>query len=667
MSARFNYIVFIFFTCTAGILAQPVTASKYETMLETANTAAENGDYVNAIEWFEKAYKENKDPNLQVAIGDMYMLLRDYAKAEKIYERVIKRDKTEEFFDVRLDWARSMKYQGKYKQALDELNSFVSMAENEDLKNEASNELRGILLMEKYPENIEAAIAFASESVNSPSAESSPAAYMDGSLYFTSQNTKAPTVLDGSAGDYHAKIFSASRAPDGSFSKAIPLDDAINRADFYNTGVSFSEDGQRMYFTRAKYIANKLDNSQIFMSKRQNDGWSTPYPVDAVNDGNRSCHPYEGELFGSKVLYFATDIPGGRGGFDIYYSPIKGETYGKPVNLGEKINTKGNEISPFYKDGALYFASNGHPGMGGFDNFFTEWDGSKWNDVKNMGFNYNSSYDDSFLRFNKSGTAGYIVSNRTHKDKKKFKNTETCCDDIYLIQIRDLVIDLKTIVNNDKGPLEGATVSLHEGEKNTPVESKTNTLSNEFTFLLDADRTYKAFITREGYFPDTISFNTNGLFDDYTVSKTVVLKARPDAPKRVVSRNQPILLKSIYFDFDDDKILPDAEKDLAYLKSLLDKYPDMVIELSSHTDSRGDQEYNKKLSQRRANSTKNWLVEEGIQAARIKAVGYGEAKLLNKCKDNVKCSEEEHQLNRRSEFKILAGPQTIEINEEQKG
>ncbi|MBL0100855.1 MAG: OmpA family protein [Saprospiraceae bacterium] len=227
------------------------------------------------------------------------------------------------------------------------------------------------------------------------------------------------------------------------------------------------------------------------------------------------------------------------------------------------------------------------------------------------------------------------------------------------------MIDLRLLVNNDKGPLEGANVELLEGNKKTSIDSKSNFLSNDFTFLLDADKTYKAYITREGYYPDSVSFNTNGIFDDYTVSKTVVLKPKPEAPKRTVSRNEPIALKSIYFDFNDDKILPDAEKDLAYLKSLMDQYPDMVIELSSHTDSRGDNEFNKKLSQRRANSTKNWLVEEGIASARIKAVGYGETKLLNKCKDRVKCSEEEHQLNRRSEFKIIAGPQTIEIKVEE--
>lgn len=643
--------------------AQPVTASKVDVMIETANTAAENNDYLNAIEWFEKAYKEDKDQNHQVAIGDMYMLLRDYPKAEKVYERVLKRDKKDEFFDIRFDYARSLKYQGKYKQAMDELNAFVSTAEDGDLKNEAKNELRGILIMEKLPENIEAAISFAGDNVNSPSGESSPAFYADGSLYFTGLNAKTPTTLDGTEGEYHAKIYSTAKTPDGTYSKAVALDESVNRIDFYNTGVSFSADAQKMYFTRAKYNNNKMENSQIYMSKRQGDRWSPPYPIDAVNEGNRSSHPYEGELFGSKVLFFISDIPGGSGGFDIYYSTISGENYGKAVNLGPVINTNKNEESPFYKDGVLYFASDGHPGMGGLDNFYAEWDGSKWSEPKNMGYNYNSSYDDSFLRFNQSGSSGLLVSNRPHKEKKKMKNTETCCDDIYLIQIRDIIIDLKLTVNNDKGPLDGAIVDIYEVGRKNPNDSKTNTLGGDFGFLLDADKSYYVTVMREGYYPDSVSFNTNGIFDDYTVKKSITLKPKPEAPKRIVKRNEPIALKSIFFDLDDDKIRADAEPDLEYLKGLLDKYPDMVIELSSHTDSRGDNNYNKNLSQRRANSTKKWLVDEGIVAARIKAVGYGETKLLNKCKDNVKCTEEEHQLNRRSEFKIIAGPQTIEIDE----
>ncbi len=659
---RINWLLVVFISGMAVFRAsaQPVEVSSYEMMMETAATCAENNDYVNAIEWFEKAYKESKDPNITVSIGDMYMLLRDYPKAEKAYERVIKRDKRDEFFDLRLDWAKTMKYQGKYKQAMDELNSFISTVEDDSLRNEAKMEMKGILMMEKYPENIEASVSFASEEVNSPSAESSPALYTDGTLYFTSMKGKAPVILDGQEGDYHAKLYVASRNPQGEFAAASPLDESINRVDFYNTGVSFSADGKRMYFTREKFNNNRPENSQIYACDRMGDKWGIPYPIESLNNEHHSRHPYEGELFGIKVLYFISDMPGGYGGYDVYYSPITGSTYGTPVNLGDKINTPKNEESPFYREGTLYFSSNGHPGMGGMDNFYSEWDGSKWNEPVNMGFNYNTSYDDSFLRFNQGGTIGYVVSNRPNKSKKKFKNTETCCDDIYIIQIRDIVIDLKALVNNDKGPLEGATVELFESGKKVPVDSKSNFLANDFSFLLDSDKSYKAYITREGYFPDSIEFNTNGIFDDYTLSKTVVLKPKP-VTKKVISRNEPIVLKSIFFDFDDDKILPEAEKDLSYLKSLMDQYPDLVIELSSHTDSRGINEYNKKLSQKRANSTKNWLVEEGVAAARIKAVGYGETKLLNRCKDGVKCTEEEHQLNRRSEFKIIAGPQTIEI------
>lgn len=664
MKMKNNLFIYIFLLLTGLVSAQPVQVSSYETMVNTAVEAAEGGDYLTAIEWFGKAFDESKNTDLQVAIGDMYILLRDYPKAEKIYERIIKRDKKEEYFDLRLDWAKAMKSQGKYKEALDELNSFISMVESDSLRKEAQMELKGILQMEQYPENIEAAISFADETVNSPSAESSPSFYTDGTMYFSSMNSKTPITLDGEQGDFQAKLYTTTRTPEGGFDKASLLDESINRVGFYNTGVSFSEDGKRMYFTREKYHNNKVETSQIYMSLRSGDQWSTPYPIDVVNAENRSRHPYEGVLFGNKVLYFISDMPGGYGGFDIYYSPMKGDEYGLPVNLGPVINTNKNENSPFYKDGTLYFSSDGHPGMGGMDIFYSKWDGSKWSVPANLGFNYNTSYDDIFFRLNQTGSSGALVSNRTHKDKKKFKNTLTCCDDIYLIQIRDLVIDFRVLVQNDKGKLEGATVELYEGTGKVPSESKTNSLSNDFRFQLDSDRSYTAIIIRNGYHPDTVQFNTIGIFDDYTVNKTVTLKVKPET-KRIVKRNEPILLKSIYFDFNDDKILPEAESDLAYLKTLMDQYPDLVIELSSHTDSRGDNEFNMKLSQRRADSTKRWLVNEGIDSKRIKAKGYGETRLLNKCKDKVKCSEEEHQLNRRSEFKIIAGPQTIEIRVEE--
>lgn len=662
MTLRFIIFLSSMFMMSVVSYAQPVTATSYETMIETAETAAANYDYQNAIEWFDKAYKESKDPYLQIAISDLYMLLRDYPKAERGYDRILKKDRTEEFTDIKLDYARSLKFQGKYKLAMDALNEFISIIDSDSLRNEAKLELKGILGLEKYPENIEAAVSFANESINSPSAESAPAMYSDGTLYFSSLNSKTTTVIDGQEGDYHAKLYNAARTPQGDFAKATALEESINRVEYHIGGVSFSADGQRMYFTRAKPLNNGLSTSEIFLSNRVGDKWGTPYALDVVNSEFRSRHPYEGELFGSKVLYYVSDMPGGLGGYDIYYSPITGDKYGNPINLGPIINTSKNEESPFYKDGTLYFSSAGHPSMGGMDNFFSSWNGSKWEEPTNMGYNYNSSYDDTFLRFNASGNAGFVVSNRTHKDKKNFKGNETCCDDIYLIQIRDLVIDLQTLVTNDKGPLEGATIELFEKGKKVPTDSKTNFTSNNFGLLLDADKSYIAYVTREGYYPDTITFNTNGIFDDYTVKKTVVLKPKPfESDTETYAINEPIRLNNIYYDLDDDKILPAAEKDLTYLIELMDQYPDMVIELSSHTDSRGVGAYNQKLSQRRADSAKRWLVGEGIQGDRIKTVGYGEKQLLNRCKDGVRCSEDEHQLNRRTEFKIVAGPQTIQV------
>lgn len=591
------------------------------------------------------------------------MLLRDYPKAEKAYERILRRDKRDEFYDVRLDYAKAMKAQGKYKMAMDELSAFISTIDSDSLRAEASLELRGILGLENYPENNEVSISFAGEEVNSPSAESSPAIYTDGSLYFSSMKSKTPVTIDGEEGEYHAKIYVSTRTPEGDFGKASPLEEAINRIDFYNGSVSFSDDGEVMYFTREKFRNNKVESAQIYMSKRQGDKWSAPYPIEALNNEYRSLHPYEGELFGRKVLFFVSDMPGGYGGYDIYYSTMVGGEFELPVNLGPVVNTYKDEVTPFYREGTLYFSSNGHPGMGGLDIFSSAWDGSKWSTPKNMGEYYNTSYDDFFYRLNQSGTSGVLISNRTDKAKKKFKGTETCCDDIYMIQIRDIVINLKILVSNDDGPLEGAVVELLEGDNKVPVLTKTNELSNDFNIPLDPNKSYTVYVDRDGYNRDTITMNTIGIFDDYTTSKEIVLVRKPKATRKV-SRNEPIVLKSIYFDFDKYDILPEAEKDLGYLKSLMDKYPDLRIELSAHTDSRGNDKYNLKLSQQRAESTKDWLVEKGITSSRIVAKGYGETKLLNKCKNGVDCSEEEHQMNRRSEFKIISGPTTIEIEVE---
>lgn len=653
--------------------AQPIRTVTYDTKLKVADQAAEQGDYYGAIEWYSKAYEDSKDQNLQLAIADLLVLARDFGRAEKIYERLIKKNKDKEYEDVRVDYARCLKSQAKYKEALNEFNTIIADPEADDsLKNVAKFELTGIEAMENFAPNLEAVIDFLPGKVNSPSAESAPIQGPDGALYFSSFNRKKEIILDGSEKDYHAKLYVAEKNNKGDYDKVTALPESINRPEFNSGGVAFSRDGRKMYFTRAVLQNNKIGSSQLFVSDKTADGWSAPEAIESLNGDYIIKHPMVGDLFGNEVIYFSSNMDGGIGGFDIYYSTIKGSDYGVPTNLGTTINTVKDEVSPYFNNGTLYFSSNGHPSMGGYDIFYASWNGSNWQNLTNIGFNYNSAYDDLFLRFNESGTNGFLVSNRPHKNKQKLKGSDSCCDDIYGVYIRELVIDLMALVNDNKGPLNGAAIEVYDITLGGYPETKTNFNSNTFNFPLQADRNYKAIVKKEGYLPDSVSFNTNGIFDDYTVKKTFTLKNDPnykvggpvEDEVEIVTINQNIRLNNIYYDLDKSNILPDAEQDLGVLVGLMDEYPDMVIELSSHTDAQGNDRYNQGLSQRRADSARAWLIDRGINPDRIKPVGYGEKFITNHCTNGVKCNDDEHRINRRTEFKIIAGPQTIEIKKE---
>ncbi|NNF33735.1 MAG: OmpA family protein [Saprospiraceae bacterium] len=652
-----------------GIDAQPITANTYDDMLETGDTALAGNNYFNAIEWYEKAYKEERNPNTALAIADLYVLTRNYQRAESWYKRILRRDKENQLVDIRYDYGKVFKAQGKYREALNEFNTVISLSEDPQLVEEAKKELKGIEMMGDIADNIDAVVTYAGNKVNSASGDFSPRLYDDGSLYYASFARRKEIVLDGKEDDYHVKIFSARRNDKGVYDDPEELPQSINRKGYHTANVAFSEDGRTMYFTRAKLEGNEIGESRIYMASKDDEGWGAALEVPGVNGNYVAKHPIVGELFGNKVLFFVSDMDGGYGGDDIYYSTIRGDEYSSPVNLGEKINTSRDEVTPYYKDGTLYFSSTGHPTMGGYDIFYSIWNGSEWGDPVNMGFNYNTSYDDLYFNMNEGGTKGFLVSNRIDKDKRSLKG-KTCCDDIYTIEIRDVVVDLLALVEDENGALNGATIELIDNsvDGGNPT-SKTNISSNNFSFLLESDHSYIARVTREGYYPDSVEFNTVGILDDYTVKKTVVLNPKPEEKEEteIVTINQPIRLNNIYYEFDKDNILPEAEPDLEYLVELMDQYSDMVIELSSHTDAQGISTYNQDLSQRRAESAKVWLMDAGIAEDRIKPVGYGESQILNKCVNGVRCSDDEHRYNRRTEFKIIAGPQSIEIKKSIQG
>ncbi len=668
---KHSSIYILLFVCLTSISlqAQPVKTNTLAQMLETAGECMEKGDFYNASEWYEKAYKEEKNYDLVPVICNLQFKLRNYEKAIKWYERLFKRERDNEYMDLRLPYAQNLKRSGNYAAALEQFALFLSFTEDEEAKMIAVNEVEGINAYNSLAENVEVDINPAAGNLNYAGAESRPIEYTDGTVYYSTFKTNKKLDFSEIESDYQMKIYTSTQT-DGKFSKPKALKKTINREDYHTSNPTFSADGQEMYFTRSLIEGVNLTSSKLYVSYAKDDGWKPPLELETVNGDWIAKNPCVGELYGNKVLIFSSDMDGGYGGFDLYYSNIKGDgNFSTPTNMGEVINTPGDEITPFYQDGNLYYSTDGRPTIGGFDIFKSTWDGVSWSEAMNMGKNFNSSVDDMYLSFSAGGNRGYLVSNRAYDNKRKIEN-ETCCDDIFFINVRDLVIDLQAIVNDENGPLNGATVTLTDlsiVENN--IDKKTETTTHTFNFLLEQEHKYKVVFNREGYFPDSLEFNTFGIIDDFTVDRSVTLKAKPvpkvpEKPKEVVevvTINQPIRMNNIYYDYDDDKILLDAEQDLRLIEGLMAKYPTLKIELSSHTDSRGKDRYNEKLSQRRANSAKEWLVNRGLDPNRIVAKGYGEKLIINHCVDGQLCSDEQHRVNRRTEFKILEGPTSIEI------
>ena len=657
---RITILIFVF-AVSLGLQAQPIRDNSFEQKIEAAQLAESENNYAGALDWYEKAYDEIRKGSrgnpltkkFALKIAELNCKLRDYKKCSSGYNRVLKGDDEYEYINERLMYAKSLKQEQKYDIALEKFNEFISLSDDEALIAEAEFEIRGIKLIKELDPNIETVIRALENEVNSPSAEFSPRENPDGTLYFASFDRKDEIEVNDEDDDFHARIFMAAKNDEGEFEKKSELDQLVNRKGFHNTHLAFTRDGRTMYFTRVQTTGTAITSSQILVSYNKDTGWSAANLAPTINGDWNAKHPAMGQLYGKDVMFFVSDMEGGLGGMDIYYSTVLSDgQFSAPVNLGSKINTEKDDITPFYYDGTLYFSTDGRPTIGGYDIYYSIWDGSDWSNAENIGLGYNSANDDMFMSLAADGSRGYFVSNRP-SDKKKKLRSKTCCDDIFQFNIRDIVIDLMAIVvSEDEEPLNGSTIELENlsDPVNYPKDTKYNALGNEFQFLLDSDYKYKAIITNEGYFPDTIEFNTAGILDNYTVRKKVTLKQIPSEKvvTEVVTINEPIRLNNIYYEFDDDKILPDAEKDLNLILELMDEYPDMVIELSSHTDSRGLTRYNEDLSQRRAESARNWLLDKGVQEDRIKPVGYGESQILNKCKNGVRCSEEEHQLNRRN-------------------
>jgi peptidoglycan-associated lipoprotein len=668
------------------VQAQPINRQTYGTTVKKAEEKKAEKDYYNALEQYQTAYEEKTDQDMAVQMALLNYELRDYRRAQRQFRSALRRDKKGKYEQYRFLYAKCMKMNEEYEDAIIELKKVIKNTTDPVIKELAESELSGAEFAQIAQEVTGVTITNAGRNVNSSNSEYSAFLAPGGKeMYFTSWQTNDLIVVDDENTDIYTKIWRSNRSDDG-WEKPTALEGNINRPGFHTSNITISPDGNRMYFARQQLEGNVLSESKIFMAEKNGSDWGAAKEVNGINGNFIVTHPAVGELYGKEVLFFSSNQDGGEGQFDLFYATYKGDgVYGEPVNLGPKLNTVGNEKTPYYRDGILYFSSDGHPGLGGLDIFSTVWDGSRWSKPTNMGKGYNTSLDEYYFMLDQEGYSGFLISNRPGTRSLKSK---TCCYDVFNVSLKVITADLlaKVYDKETKEPLLGATVKLIDLSDNLEkqVDQKTSQGGNVFPFGLELDKIYKIEISREDYFPDTLEFHTIGLLDSKTYDENILLQ-----PKEVfmtIYKEKPIQLDNIYYDFNDDKILSEAEPDLQFLLDLMKDYPEMVIELSSHTDARGDNDYNENLSQRRAESAKKWLTERGIVEERIVPKGYGEAQpktisfkladrhdflkegdvLTEEFIDELETEEVQetaHRINRRTEFTILEGPTSIKLEE----
>jgi outer membrane protein OmpA-like peptidoglycan-associated protein/tetratricopeptide (TPR) repeat protein len=460
----------------------------------------------------------------------------------------------------------------------------------------------------------------------------------------------------GRTGNPFLRIYTADRTANGTLSFPLVDKSAYNDAD-YHVGPVISNKAGNMLFVSRTYVGKKdaeielkgktkfrTNNIELYIYTANNGNWTVkPFLYNNVKQYSlgHACLSKD-----EQTLYFTSDMPGSVGGTDIWFSTLQGDsTWSKPQNAGRIINTEGNEMFPeMGADSVLYFSSDGLPGMGGLDVFGAKGNKTDWSKPFNMRYPINSAADD-FAFVNMSlptadlGT-GYLSSNR-----KGGKGG----DDIYsfLIEKPKIILALKGITfDKSTGALLPLTnVTLMAGDRRV-VGKQLTADSAKYFFELDKNTDYMVLGQKVKYYSDSARVSTVGLTKSDTLEVNLYLK-----PLFVVGTK--IEIKNIHYNFDKYNIRPDAAKILDETVRIMRDNPTLEIEMGSHTDSRGSDIYNIYLSQRRAQSAVNYLVSRGIARSRMKAKGYGETQLLNRCKNGVACSIAEHQANRRTEFKIV--------------
>lgn len=625
--------------------------------LSTANEQMARGEYYDASKTYRKIYnrltkREERAQRGEVAykMAECYRRLNMAARASAAYQNAIRYGVTDSMAVLRL--AQSLHAEGKYPAAIKSYEEFLAKVPGNP---EAVAGLEGARLASEMKANRTRYVVRQSKLLNSRRADFSPM-FNDDVLYFTTTNEKVTGENRSEiTGMKKGDIWMSKKNERGEWQRPEPVEGELN-SEVEEGICSFSPDGSTMYLTKARREPNANTGVEIYTSQRSDAKWSAPVKFEITAD-TVSSYGHPAVSPDGQWLYFTSDMPG-VGGRDIWRVNVK-ERAGSLENLGPDINTVGDEMFPYMlTDSIMYFSSNGHPGLGGLDIFCaTLGPDGHWS-VKNMGVPVNSEADDFGITFDRKADhpSGYLSSNRG--DGRGY-------DHIYTFELPDLKITISGwVVDRDDEPVPNAVIRIvgNDGSNQKTVAKN----DGSFSFPLQRGVSYVMMVGAKGFLNARQSFTSDTAEEDADYAIDFVL----------ASLTKPNIVENIFYDFDKATLRPESTEALDGLVQMLNDNPNITIEMASHTDRVGTEEYNIDLSKRRAKSVIDYLIEHGIAADRLQYQGYGKSrpkvvtKRINKLYPQFKEGDilnEEYilglspedqeaadQVNRRTEFHVLS-------------
>lgn len=621
----------------------------------TINRADKNYDYyayVDAIDNYEKvAAKGYQDEKMFQKLGNAYYFKAEFSKALKWYEQLFSLypNQEPEYF---YRYSQALKSNGDYAKADQMLEQF---------NQKSTSDKRGVLFKDNrnYLDEIKAnsgRFQVVDAGVNTPFSDYG-SSFLGNKLVFASaRDTGGVTknVFKWTNKSF-TNLYWSEIKPDGEMGTPERLERKIN-SKFNESTPIFTQDGKTMYFTRNNFLegkrgrdANKNTLLKLYKATLNTEGqWDNVTELPFNSNEYSIAHPALSA--DEQILYFASDMPGTLGQSDLFRVKINTDgSYGMPENLGPEINTEGKETFPFISnDNELYFASDGRPGLGGLDVFVAKMAADQsFYGIQNVGEPINSKQDDFAFLINSKNRNGFFSSNRDggkgYDDIYRFvENKKLACEQTITGYVTD---------KDSGGKLSNTKMSLLDDKFKILQEVDTDA-QGYYSFPVDCSKIYYVRAEKEEYQTNEISVKSKTFSGNKEVP--VELERRIKQVGVGTDLAKTLNIPIVYFDVDKSTIRKDAAYELAKVLAVMQQYPEMKIEVRSHTDSRQTEKYNNKLSDKRAKATVEWLVKNGINSDRLIGTGYGESQLVNHCADGVECTDEEHQANRRSEFIIVS-------------